>query len=102
MKILGTIIQGNLRLVKEIGKTTSILHNRINNIHLITPYTTFETRLNFFIAFVLGKLNYMLPIYSLAININYNKLHKIITTAARCAIGSYCFKKSIVYILKKV
>ena len=43
----------------------------------------------------------MLPIYSLTNTINKNKIHKIITTAARAAIGNFCFKKSIKYILNK-
>ncbi len=30
-----------------------------------------------------------------------NKLHKVVMTAARAAIGDYCFKKSISYILNK-
>ena len=49
----------------------------------------------------MGKINYMLPIYSNTCQININKLHKIIMTAARAAIGSFCFKKSVGYILKK-
>ena len=49
----------------------------------------------------MGKLNYMLPIYSTANSINMGKLHKVITTAARAAIGNYCYKKSITYILGK-
>ena len=43
----------------------------------------------------------MLPIYSNANQTNISKLHKILITAARAAIGSYCFKKSIRYILNK-
>ena len=43
----------------------------------------------------------MLPIYSIADKSNISKLHKIITTAARTAIGSYCFKKSVKYMLTK-
>ena len=46
-------------------------------------------------------MNYMAPIYSMATKENINKLHKIIMTAARAAIGSFCFKKSIHYILSK-
>ena len=43
----------------------------------------------------------MVPIYSTATKDNLNKLHKIIMTAARAAIGDYCFKKSTHYILGK-
>ena len=48
-----------------------------------------------------GKLNYMIPIYSIGTQANFTKLHKIIMTAARAAIGNYCYKKSTNYILNK-
>ena len=60
-----------------------------------------ETRLKLINGFVIGKLNYMLPLYSVINTDNNNKLHKIIMTAARAVIGNYCFKKSISYILNK-
>ena len=52
-------------------------------------------------AHIIGSLNYIIPLY---LNINKNlstKLHKVLMTAARAAIGSYCFKKSKTYILNK-
>ena len=101
IKILGTIIQNDLRLDKTINKLTSELHNRIYNIRTLTPYTHFSTKSKFLNAFVIGKLNYMVPIYSTATKKKLNKLHKIIMTAARAAIGDYCFKKSTHYILGK-
>ena len=67
----------------------------------MTPHTDFKTRLNLINAYIIGKLNFMLPIYSIADKSNMNKLHKIITTSARTAIGSYCFKKSVKYMLNK-
>ena len=75
IKILGTIIQNDLRLDKTINKLTSELHNRIHNIRTLTPYTNFNTRYKFLNAFVIGKLNYMVPIYSTATKDNLNKLH---------------------------
>ena len=83
------------KLYKEVNKLSSQLHNRIINIKILTKFTNFRTRLNFLNGFVIGKINYMLPIYSLTNTINKNKIHKIITTAARAAIGNFCFKKSI-------
>ena len=53
-------------------------------------------------AYVLGKLNYLLPIYLNAPKYLTNTLHKVIMSAARSAIGSYCFKKSMIYILDKL
>ena len=70
---MGTIIQNDLRLDKTINKLTSELHNRIYNIRTLTPYTNFSTRSKFLNAFVIGKLNYMVPIYSTATKENLNK-----------------------------
>ena len=99
IKILGTWIQCDLKLDAEINKLSSCLHNRINNLNKIKKYTDFKTRLNFMNSFVIGKLNYMLPIYNIAPNYIKNKLHKILMKAARGAIGNYCYKKSITHIL---
>ena len=101
LKILGFILQNDLKTDKDIGKLAGQLHNRMNKIRTITKFTNFQTRLKFLNAFVIGKMNYMLPIYSLSDKTNIQKLHKILTTAGRTAIGSYCFKKSVSYILSK-
>ena len=50
---------------------------------------------------VIGKLNYMLPLYSHASAPLINKLHNIQMKAARTVIGSYCFMKNTKYILGK-
>ena len=44
-------------------------------------------------------MNYMLSLYNNLPNYLTKKLHKILMTSARCAIGNYCFKKSNNYIL---
>ena len=99
IKILGHTFQSNLKLDSEINNLARKCHNRINNIRKITHYTDFSTRLKFLNGYVIGTINYMLPIYANANQNNIGKLHKILITAARAAIGSYCFKKSITYIL---
>ena len=91
----------DLKLDKEINILCSKLHNRIYNIKKISQYTDFKTRLSFLNSFVIGKLNYMLPLYLHAPEALINKLHKATMTAARCAIENFCFKKSCCYILKK-
>ena len=50
-------------------------------------------------AYVIGKLQYMLPFYTQANNYNLNKIHKIIMRSARGAIGNYCCRFSINKIL---
>ena len=86
---------------KTINKLSSELHNKIYNIRKLTKFTNFKTRYQFLNGFVFGKLHYMVPLYSLTTEANLNKLHKVIMTAARAAIGNYCYKKSINYILNK-
>ena len=66
-----------------------------------TVLTTFKTRLNFIKSYVIEKLIYAMPLYMGINNILLNKLHKVIMSAARAAIGNYCYKKSINYILNK-
>ena len=43
----------------------------------------------------------MIPLYNKLPQCLKLKLHKILMTAARAAIGSYCFRKSTYYILNK-
>ena len=101
IKILGTYIKNDLKMDSEIGKLTGQLHNRISTIRTLTKFTDFKTRLKFLNANVIGKLNYALPLYMHASQHLIAKLHKVITTAARAAIGSYCYKKSVSYMLTK-
>ena len=89
IKILGTIIQSDLKLDKTINKLSSELFNRIYNIRILTPYTDFNTRSKFLNAFVIGKINYLVPIYSNATKNNLQKIHAIIMSAARAAIGNF-------------
>ena len=102
IKISGSWIQDDLKMDAEVNKLSGILHNRINNIRKISKYTDFKSRLSFMNAYVLGKLNYMLPLYNNLPGYLVRKLHKIIMTSARVIIGNYCFKKSNLYILGKV
>ena len=101
IKILGTYISSDLKLDKEIGKLTANLHSRLNNLNTISQYTDFKSRRDFTNAFIIGKLNYILPLYSIAPNYILNKIHKVLMRAARNTIGNYCYKKSCSYILNK-
>ena len=77
IKILGTIIQSDLKLDKSINKLSSQMHNRIFNIKKITPFTDFAARSKFLNGFVMGKINYLLPIYSIATQENLSKIQKL-------------------------
>ena len=59
IKILGTIIQSDLKLDKSINKLCSELHHRIHNIRRQTPFRDFATRKKILRAFVIGKLMYI-------------------------------------------
>ena len=85
----------------EINKLVSNLHNKVHNIRVLTKFTDFKTRLQFANSFIVGKLNYMLPLYSNLTVFNFHKLHKLLMTAARVVVGNYCYKKSCKYILDK-
>ena len=71
-----------LSLVK-IGKLSANLHNKLHNINKLNKYTNFKTRLSFINGYIIGKLQYMLPLYMNANQINVNKLHKVLMRAAR-------------------
>ena len=62
------------------------LHNKIHNIKQIKAYTDFHTRLNFLNSFIIGKINYMLPLYLHTTKTQKDRLNKGIMTAARLAI----------------
>ena len=101
IKLLGTYIREDLKMDTEIGHLTANLHNKIHNLKQIKTYTDFHTRLNFLNSFIIGKINYMLPLYLNTTKIQKDRLNKVIMTAARLAIGNYCFKKTSDYILSK-
>ena len=90
-----------MKLDTEINRLVSTLHNRINTIRQIKKYTDFQTRLKFLNANVLPKLDYMLPFYSSLNDELVHKLHKVLMTSARMAIGNYCFKTQCTKILAK-
>ena len=75
IKILGIWLQNNLKMDSQVNKLASNLHNRINAINKIKPFTNFKSRLSFLNAYVIGKFNYMLPLYNKLPNHLNNKLH---------------------------
>ena len=98
IKILGMILRNNMDWETQIGTFCSNLHHRIHNIKNITKYTDFKTRLQLVKSFVVGKLIYCMPLYSQINRSQETKIHRVIMSSARTAIGSFCFKKSISYI----
>ena len=101
IKILGVYIKKDFKMDSQVGRLCSNLHNRIFQIKKLTPFTNFKTRLNFIKSIVIGKIIYAIPLYMGVTETLMAKLHKVIMSAARAAIGSYCWKKSTKYILNK-
>ena len=98
---MGYNITFNLSPNIQINHLISSLYYRINTIKSVARYTTMETRLNLANAFVMGKLNYLLPLINPATKYDIDRLQKAIMTTARMVIGHYCYKWSTVKILEK-
>ena len=101
IKILGFTLRYDNNLDTQIGNTCANLHYRLNLIRKITKFSQFKDRLVMVKSLVIGKLLYAMPIYTQATEAQIAKIHKVIMTASRVIIGSYCFKKSTTYILDK-
>ena len=57
VKILGYVMQNNLRHDKHIAKVTSNIHHRLFNIKKLTSHTIIKSRQILTKAIVIGKLN---------------------------------------------
>ena len=101
IKILGFYIRSDLKLTSQVGKVSSELHNRLHELSRVSQYLDFSTRLSFVNAYILGKIQYAMPLYYGLNNELENKFHKILMRSARLVIGNYCPKKTIGYILDK-
>ena len=99
LKILGSYISHDLSNEREICNLIPILNNRINQFEKLKKYTNFHTRLQFSNSYIIGRLIYMMPTYTNLNKCQKDKLHKIIMRPGRTTLNSYCFKKSIEYIL---
>ena len=83
----------------EINQLFSKANYRLFECSKVKQFTNFQTRLQIVNAVVISKISYMLPLYSNCSRDQLNKLNKLIMKAARFAIGNYCFKRSISFIL---
>ena len=70
-------------------------------IEKLKPFTDFKIRLGIINSLVIGKLNYMLPLFVSANLRSKNLIHRVLMRSGHLAIGNYCYKKSITYILSK-
>ena len=99
LKILGSYVSFDLSNEREISNLLPLLNYRINKFEKLKQYTDYHTRLQFSNSYIIGRLIYMMPTYT---NLNSNqkdRLHKVLMRTARMTLNSYCFKKSIDFIL---
>ena len=82
VKILGHIIQSNLRNDKQISKTISNINNHLYNIKKLGNKTQIKSRTILVKAIVIGKFNYALALLSNSIKQQLQKLNTLIKKAA--------------------
>ena len=90
VKILGYIMQNNLRHDKHISQITSKINHRLFNIKKLTTHTTIKSRLIITKAIVIGKLNYCLPLLCNAKKSQLSKLNTLVTKSCQTIMGSQC------------
>ena len=101
LKILGSYVSHDLSQEREISQLLPLLNHRINQFEKLKSFTDFNTRLQFSNSYILGRLQYMMPTYTTLNKSQKDRVHKILMRTARMTLNSYCFKKSIDYILGK-
>ena len=101
IKILGTWLQNNMSLDKQINYMVSKASNRIHQMRKINQYTNFQTRLSIINSIVIGIISYVLPLYFNCNAYQLKKLHKIQINACRAVIGNNCYKISNVKVLAR-
>ena len=99
LKILGSFVSHDLSHEREISQLLPLLNHRINQFEKLKSFTDFHTRLQFSNSYIIGRLVYMMPTYTSLNKCQKDRLHKVLLRAARMTLNSYCFKKSIDYIL---
>ena len=101
IKILGTWLQNNRNLDRQINYIVSKASNRLHQIGELNRYTTFKSRLDLTNSIVMGILCYVLPLYYNCKISQLQKLHKLQIHACRMVIGNNCFKISNVKVLAR-
>ena len=101
MNILGHFLLTDLKMDSQIGTLCASLHNKLFNLKKVEKYTNFKTRLKILNPHIMGKLQYLLPLYQGSNQDQLSKIHKVMMSAARMAIGPSSFKQSNIAILKQ-
>ena len=96
MKILGSYISHDLTNDREVSQIIPILDNRINQFERLKSYTNFETRLQFSNAYIIGRLVYMMPMYTNFTNQQKDTLHRVLmrTPRNRIPTSQECLQKN--------
>ena len=92
VRILGMLLSADNTLEAAVNELVSNLNFRLYNLNKIRVHTDFRSRQRFLFSFILGRLNYLLPVYLSAPKVILNKLHLIITKTARAIYGMNTFR----------
>ena len=101
VKILGYIIQSNIKNNSQINKLTSNLNNRIYGIKTLSNKTSKKTREILVKSIVIGKLNYTLPLLINSTKSQLQKLNTIINRCGKTIMGNPCLRWTSARILDK-
>ena len=94
VRILGHLISSDTSLNASLNELISNLNWRLYNLGKIKKYTDFESRRRFILSFVVGKLNYLLPLFYSAPKDQLHKLHLIYVKACKISWGVSTFRVS--------
>ena len=100
IRILGSLISSDNKLTSNINELISNLNFRLFNLTKIKKYTNYKSRLSYVNSFVIGKLNYMLPLLLSAPKDLVHKVHLIYMKAAKVILNFNTFKQSNKFILQ--
>ena len=94
VRILGHLFSSDNSVVASVNEIIREVNFRIHNLNLVRNITNFETRLKFLSSYVLGKINYLLPLLLSAPKTIVHQMHLLQVKAAKCAWNQNTFKIS--------
>ena len=101
-KIKGYLTNIRGSMLPQMNKIVSEVSYMLNTTNKMSKYLTFEARKNFVNSYVIGKLNYSLPLMCGQQDYIKQKVHTVLMRAGRFARVSYCYKESTDSILKSI
>ena len=94
VRILGLWFRSDNTLSSAVNELVKSINFRLYNLNKVKQYTDFKSRKSFALSFIVGKLNYLAPLYMSLSKEDLHKLHLIFTKTARYIWSGNTFKKS--------